>query len=204
MVMTDPAQHADDVRQSKPHSFMGVPEAEAILRLFDAGTKDAELALNQWYVRIFGEPRPLTGHEMAVLRRAAEDAIRLWGSERSDGSESGYGYCPGCGRERRLTAWVDGRWACSEHLASGATTPFELVLVLFECDPNTNEALGAVHAFCSERCRDEFATDFKPNHFGAVYVRGTDYESQWGFAPKCESCGCPWNWRTGPRRSTDA
>jgi len=66
---------------------MGIPEAETILRLFGAGTKEAELALNQWFLRIFGEPRPLTGQEMASLRRAAEDAIRIHGPQHNDGKE---------------------------------------------------------------------------------------------------------------------
>jgi hypothetical protein len=70
------------------------------------------------------------------------------------------------------------------------------VLVLFEVDPETDEATGAVHAFCSDRCRDEFPR----RNADVTYATGIAEEDSWGFAPKCGSCGCPWNWRTGPLR----
>ncbi len=64
------------------------------------------------------------------------------------------------------------------------------MLVLFEVDPTTNEALGAVHPFCSERCRDACTVQVAaPEYLGAIYVKGTNEGGEWGFVPKCESCG---------------
>ncbi len=64
------------------------------------------------------------------------------------------------------------------------------LLVLFEVDPTTNEALGTVHPFCSDKCRDACTVEVAaPDHLGAVYVQGTSDGDDWGFVPKCESCG---------------
>lgn len=68
--------------RSRPHSFMGVPEAELVLDLLDQSGADAMRGLTEMYGRTFGPPllgMTLTGDEMRALRAAAEHTMRLRG-----------------------------------------------------------------------------------------------------------------------------
>lgn len=70
---------------STPHSFMGIPEAEQVLRLLDRSDSEADSALSSWYTRTFELPQadeyPSAEVRNRRLRQAAEDAMRWHGPE---------------------------------------------------------------------------------------------------------------------------
>ena len=54
--------------------------------------------------------------------------------------------------------------------------------VLYELDPQTQEATGTVAPFCSVRCR-------AASQPFSVHAEGTSTSGDFGFAPQCENCG---------------
>lgn len=85
-------------------------------------SKHAEHVVGQVFLTVDLDMRsPLAAWEQwtkAIVAALSEAKLLV-----DDSGESGYGYCPGCNRDRRLTAWVDGRWVCSKHLTSGFEDP---------------------------------------------------------------------------------
>ncbi|HIH2745412.1 TPA: hypothetical protein ACYLN4_001092 [Burkholderia lata] len=59
--------------------------------------------------------------------------------------------------------------------------------VLFEIDPDSNEATGTVMTFCSPACRDACGGTAYPGFRKAK--EGTSRLSDFGYDPQCEQCG---------------